>query len=219
MNRRILVLGGAGSGKSAFAERLATELGDLVLYVATATALDPEMAERIRRHRARRPATWRTIEEPVLVAEAATARLADARTVLLEDLTLLLSNAMALTGAPGGVSQAVGTGAGTDLAMGGQSGDDMTDGGTSGETEGLDQAEDLVRGQVEGLLALPANVVLVSNEVGQGIVPVSALGRYFRDAQGRLNQHAAALADEVFMVVAGLPLRLKPSPVGGEVPI
>jgi adenosylcobinamide kinase / adenosylcobinamide-phosphate guanylyltransferase len=167
MYRRILVLGGARSGKSAFAERMAGECGQPVLYVATAEALDDEMAQRIRLHQARRPAGWRTLEAPRDVALQTAAALSDTRTVLLEDLTLLLSN--------------------------------------------LDADELRTQAEIDQLLTLPAHVMLVSNEVGMGLVPPTPLGRQFRDALGRLNQHAAACADEVYLLVAGLPLKLKPS--------
>jgi adenosylcobinamide kinase/adenosylcobinamide-phosphate guanylyltransferase len=141
-----------------------------VLYVATATAVDEEMAARIALHRARRASTWRTLEIPVQVAKGVAAELGDARTVLVEDLTLLLSNLMA-------------------------------------EDEREAEARAVV--EVNALLALPANVVLVSNEVGMGIVPPYPLGRAFRDALGRLNQSAAAACGEVYLLVAGLPLQLK----------
>jgi len=171
--RRVLVLGGARSGKSGYAERLAADCGEPVLYVATATASDAEMAERIAQHRAQRPAHWRTLEAPTDVARQTAAALDGARTVLVEDLGLLLSNRLLEDEADGHVAEA---GAGAE---------------------------------VEALLRLPANVLLVSNEVGLGLVPPYPLGRVFRDALGRLNQHAAALADEVVLIVAGLPLRLK----------
>jgi adenosylcobinamide kinase / adenosylcobinamide-phosphate guanylyltransferase len=161
----VLVLGGARSGKSVFAERLAAECGSPVLYVATAEALDEEMAERISHHRARRDPAWRTLEAPQAVGAAVLAGLGDARTVLVEDLTLLLANRL---------------------------------------------DEDVARAEVDTLLGLSANVVLVSNEVGMGVVPEHRLGRTFRDALGRLNQYAAARAGEVYGVIAGLPLRLKP---------
>jgi adenosylcobinamide kinase / adenosylcobinamide-phosphate guanylyltransferase len=170
--KRVLVLGGARSGKSAFAERLAASFGEPVLYVATATVTDAEMAERISRHRAQRPPGWRTLEEPLRVAQRVEADPTPATTVLVEDLTLLLSNFMV-----------------------GES--------TEGEAEGAAHAE------LAGLLALRANLVLVSNEVGMGIVPPYPLGRVFRDALGRLNQAAASACDEVYLLVAGLPLRLK----------
>lgn len=164
------MLGGARSGKSAFAERLAAECGEPVLYVATATAGDEEMAARIALHRAQRAASWRTLEAPTGLAERVGQAMGDAATVLVEDLTLLLSNLMA--------------------------GDEST-------------AEANAIADVNALLALARNVVLVSNEVGMGIVPPYPLGRVFRDALGRVNQSAAAACDTVYLLVAGLPLQLK----------
>jgi adenosylcobinamide kinase/adenosylcobinamide-phosphate guanylyltransferase len=166
----VLVLGGARSGKSSFAERMAIESGEPVLYVATATASDEEMAERIRLHRERRPAAWRTLEAATDVASRVQADLADARTVIVEDLTLLLSNLMLQESA---------------------------------------SSEDRAMAEVEALLRLDAHVILVSNEVGMGLVPPYPLGRQFRDALGRLNQCAAARVNDVYLMVAGLPLRLK----------
>lgn len=168
--RKVLVLGGARSGKSAFAERLAAECGERVLYVATATASDDEMAERIARHRARRPTTWRTLEAPRDVAANVVGVGVDAATVVIEDLTLLLNNLM--------LEHAV-----------------------SAETRARQEASDLIN--------LEANVILVSNEVGMGIVPEHPLGRHFRDVLGRLNQAAAAACGEVYLLVAGLSIRLK----------
>jgi len=174
--RKVIVLGGARSGKSTFAERLAAECGEPVLYVATATALDDEMAERIALHRQRRPSTWRTLEAPTRVALALLAdRSADAptdapTTVLVEDLTLLLSNLFA-----------------------------------ADESSAEAQAQT----DVTGITGLDANVILVSNEVGMGLVPPYPLGRRFRDALGRLNQLSAAQVNEAYLVVAGVPLRLK----------
>jgi adenosylcobinamide kinase/adenosylcobinamide-phosphate guanylyltransferase len=166
------VLGGARSGKSTFAERLAADCGEPVLYVATATVTDDEMAERIARHRAERPASWRTLEEPMHVAARTAAALTPATTVLVEDLTLLLSNLVVAESSAG-------------------------------------EAERAALDELSGLLGLAANVILVSNEVGMGIVPAYPLGRVFRDALGRLNQAAAGGCDEVYLLVAGLPLRLK----------
>ncbi|MBS3936731.1 MAG: bifunctional adenosylcobinamide kinase/adenosylcobinamide-phosphate guanylyltransferase [Sulfuritalea sp.] len=165
-----LVIGGARSGKSGYAERQALATGLRVTYLATAQALDAEMAERIAHHRARRPTGWRSIEEPVALA-AALARAAAPDTCLLVDcLTLWLTNVL--------------------LA------------GREAEIDGL----------LEALPALPGHVILVSNEVGWCIVPSTALARRFRDEQGRLNQRIAALADNVTLVAAGLPLTLKHTP-------
>jgi adenosylcobinamide kinase/adenosylcobinamide-phosphate guanylyltransferase len=163
-----LVLGGARSGKSAYAERLIGEHG---LYLATAEAGDEEMAERIRAHRERRSAGWKTVEEPLDLA-GALERDADADgPVLVDCLTLWLSNLMAV---------------GRDV-----------------ETE--------TRRLTDRLRTLPCPVVLVSNEVGLGLVPATPLGRAFRDHAGRLNQRMAAAADRVIFVAAGLPLTLKDS--------
>ena len=168
--RKVLVLGGARSGKSGFAERLAAECGEPVVYVATATLTDEEMAGRIARHRAERPSAWRTLEAPADLARALGPDAGGATTVVVEDLTLLLSNLMR--------SDAAG-------------------------------AETRAVGEVARLVALQAHVILVSNEVGMGVVPAYRLGRDFRDALGRLNQAVAAACGEVYLLVAGLPLRLK----------
>jgi adenosylcobinamide kinase / adenosylcobinamide-phosphate guanylyltransferase len=170
--RRItLVLGGARSGKSTYAERLARETGLRRFYLATAQAFDDEMRERIQHHRESRVADgWTTVEEAMdMPAALARATAADS-IVLIDCLTLWLSNLV--------------------LAE-----------------------HDVARAQMELLEALAAArgpIILVSNEVGLGIVPETPLGRRFRDAQGRLNQAVAAFADSVVFVAAGLPLILKP---------
>jgi adenosylcobinamide kinase / adenosylcobinamide-phosphate guanylyltransferase len=146
------------------------QCGEPVVYVATAAAVDAEMAERIAHHRARRPATWRTLEARIGLASAASAGYGDAATLLVEDLTLLLSNHLEI------------------------------------DTRG---AEVQTLDEVNALLALDAHVILVANEVGMGVVPPYPLGRVFRDAMGRINQAAAAACGEVYLTVAGLPLRLK----------
>ena len=172
-----LVLGGARSGKSTHAEKLATASlhgapPRQAVYLATAQAGDVEMATRIVAHRARRGANWTTIEEPLKLDEALASAAAHGQPVLVDCLTLWLSNVM-LGG--GDVDQA---------------------------------ADDLVRA-LEGV-AVP--VVLVSNEVGLGVVPDTPLGRAFRDAQGRLNMRMAERADRVVLMTAGLPLTLKDRP-------
>lgn len=168
--RKVFVLGGARSGKTAFAEQLAAECGEPVLYVATATASDEEMRARIARHRAERPPSWRSLDAPRDVAASISRLGSGATTVIVEDLTLLLSNLMA---------------------------------------EDTATAEARARHEVNHVLTVQANVILVSNEVGMGIVPEHPLGRLFRDALGRLNQAAAAACAEVYLLVAGLSLRLK----------
>jgi adenosylcobinamide kinase/adenosylcobinamide-phosphate guanylyltransferase len=167
----VLVLGGARSGKSAYAERLVSESGLPAVYVATAQAGDPEMAERIAAHRRRRPPAWRTVEAPRDLESVLETEAGEGRAVLVDCLTLWLSNLMF-----------------SDADV---------------ETRGATLA--VMAKQVAGLR------VLVSNEVGLGLVPDTPLGRRFRDAQGRLNQKIAAIADRVVFMAAGLPLVLKGS--------
>jgi adenosylcobinamide kinase/adenosylcobinamide-phosphate guanylyltransferase len=166
-----LVLGGARSGKSAFAERIIAESGLARVYLATATADDGEMQDRIAHHRNRRGPDWTTVEEPLALIDALTQVSRPGSAILVDCLTLWLSNLML---------------AGRDPDV---------------ETKRLTR-----------FLGVAANpVVLVSNEVGLGIVPESRLGRDFRDAQGRLNQAVASVVPNVVFVAAGLPLWLKRS--------
>jgi adenosylcobinamide kinase / adenosylcobinamide-phosphate guanylyltransferase len=166
-----LVLGGARSGKSRYAESLIVAMPPPWIYVATAQALDTEMAERIGHHQARRGAGWHTVEAPHRLADAIEA--APAGGLLVDCMTLWLTNRM--------------------LAQSNIEAD------IEAETGGVEAA--LSR---RGGLA-----VLVSNEVGSGIVPDNALARRFADLQGRLNQRLAARADSVVLVVAGLPMIVK----------
>ncbi|NKB21428.1 MAG: bifunctional adenosylcobinamide kinase/adenosylcobinamide-phosphate guanylyltransferase [Alphaproteobacteria bacterium] len=161
-----LVLGGARSGKSAFAESLMPDTGDLV-YIATAEPRDDEMSARIATHQKRRGSLWNTIEAPLELSKALKAT--NGKPALLDCLTLWLSNLME---------------AGRDIDQ---------------ETKTLTAC----------LQDLPGPVVIVSNEVGQGIVPDNALARQFRDHAGRLNQAVAAVADRVYFVTAGIPTQLK----------
>jgi adenosylcobinamide kinase/adenosylcobinamide-phosphate guanylyltransferase len=163
-----LVLGGARSGKSRYAEQVATASLPPWIYLATAQSFDDEMAARIAEHRSRRSQDWQTIDAPLDLAGALTA-LPRAATVLIDCLTLWLSNLM------------------------------LAERDIDAEIERLEQA----------MLAHRAPLVLVSNEVGSGIVPDNALARRFRDAQGRLNQRIAARADRVVLLVAGIPLIVK----------
>jgi len=179
--RLVLVLGGARGGKSTYAERLAAELGgDDVLFVATAEALDDEMRARIAKHQEARPADWRTLEAPSLVDSSLADAARDVRVVVVDCLTLLVSNAL-LAGAEPEPESAL--------------------------------AEARVEAEIDALLVAyeqsQAAWVVVSNEVGLGLVPDNPLGRTYRDALGRANQRVAAAADEVLFLVAGLPLQLK----------
>ena len=168
---RTLMLGGARSGKSVLAERLAIESGQEVVYIATAQAGDAEMAARIAHHRARRPQQWLCVEEPLHLADALREYAHDDRCILVDCLTLWLSN---LLGGP-----------------------DMRD--FERERERL----------LSALPKLPGTVLMVSNEVGLGVVPMGELTRRFVDEAGRLHQALAALSERVVWVAAGLPLALK----------
>lgn len=163
-----LVLGGAASGKSTFAETLVLQGGRDPVYIATAQVFDDEMAEKIQLHRETRGAGWITIEEPLNVS-GALAQVGSTQPVLIDCATLWLTN----------------------LILGEHN--------VAVHTDRL----------ITALAACNGPVVIVSNEVGQGIVPDNALSRKFRNAQGRLNQQLAAEADLVVAVMAGLPLTLK----------
>jgi adenosylcobinamide kinase/adenosylcobinamide-phosphate guanylyltransferase len=191
MNRElILVLGGARSGKSRYAEKLAADLGRRVLYVATAQAGDDEMRSRIEKHQGARPSSWRTVEAPTGVAPAVRLALAaqPADVVLVDCLTLLVTNRI-LQNLPDPPSD-------HDL--------DMVD---------EPAAQERITAELDALLAAyragDTPWIVVSNEVGQGLVPPFHLGRVFRDLQGWANQRLAAEADRVTLMVAGLPLDLK----------
>jgi adenosylcobinamide kinase/adenosylcobinamide-phosphate guanylyltransferase len=178
-----LIIGGARSGKSTLAALRAGQSGLAVVYLATARAEDAEMARRIADHRKRRPAHWTCIEEPLRLA-AALRRHAAADTCMLVDcLTLWLSN-LFFAGRAAAQAEAAEP---LDCPL------------LSGETAAL----------LACLPALPGRVILVSNEVGCGIVPNSPLARIFADEQGRLNQRVAAVCDRVTLTAAGLPLELK----------
>ena len=165
-----LVLGGARSGKSRHAEALVEGSGLACHYLATGTAGDAEMAARIAAHQARRGTHWTLHEEPSELAPALERIAAPERAVLVDCLTLWLTNLLV---------------AERDL---------------SAATDAL----------LEGLQRTRGPVVLVSNEVGQGVVPINAMARIFVDAAGALHQRLAALAGRVDLVTAGLPLTLKP---------
>ena len=165
------VIGGARSGKSRFAEGLITALPPPWTYIATAEAFDAEMRERIARHRADRGEGWRTVDATLALPGAIVCEQAAGRPILVDCLTLWLSNLM------------------------------LADRPIEPEIEHL----------LEVLREPTVPIVLVSNEVGLGIVPDNALARKFRDQQGRLNQRVAALATRVVFMAAGLPMFLKGS--------
>ncbi|EMK5829778.1 bifunctional adenosylcobinamide kinase/adenosylcobinamide-phosphate guanylyltransferase [Citrobacter sedlakii] len=179
----ILVTGGARSGKSRHAEALIAECPH-VLYIATSQIVDEEMAARIQHHRDGRPAHWRTAERWQRLDELIGAHNAPDDAILLECITTMVTNLL--------------------FACGGDS-----------DPDGWDYAalEKAIDAEIQTLISAcqrsPATVVLVTNEVGMGIVPENRLARHFRDIAGRVNQRLAAAADEVWLVVSGIGVKIK----------
>jgi adenosylcobinamide kinase/adenosylcobinamide-phosphate guanylyltransferase len=172
------VLGGARSGKSAYAERLAASSARPVTYIATARVADDEFAERVAHHRARRPGHWQVVEAGDDLEQAL--RRADGadRCVLVDCLTLWLAGLLC---PPDGAA--------------------LPAGACGARIDALEAALGAARGQV----------IVVSNEIGLGVVPMGELTRRYVDELGRLNQRVAALATRVTLMVAGLPLTVKPA--------
>ena len=167
-----LVLGGARSGKSRYAQQLA-EQSRHVVFVATAKASDEEMRAKIERHREDRPKEWPTVEEPLDLPKVLAEHEIESEVIVVDCLTIFAANLL--------------------------------------EAEGEDNAA--IEGRIESLCdalrTAQCNVVLVSNEVGNGVVPPYPVGCRFRDLLGEINQKVARVADDVVLMVAGLPLALK----------
>lgn len=174
-----LVIGGARSGKSKLAEELAMGHGAPLAYIATGSAGDAEMVERIRRHQERRGSDWTTVEEPLRLPDAVRGAAARHQALLIDCLTLWLSNLLL----------------------------------EYERTSPLDEVPVLVLAEVrslaEALRQSEVPVVIVSSEVGMGIVPDNRLGRLFRDLAGEANELMACVADQVYVCFAGLPLKIK----------
>lgn len=174
------VIGGARSGKSSFAEKIYEDKKDVV-YMATSRLEDEEMRERVRLHRASRPDYWRTFEGSYKLTEA----LGSERFYLLDCITVLTSNIM------------------FDLSRGLE----YIDSSLQKEIE--DRVMEEVEGLIKQVRESSYSLVLVSNEVGYSLVPENHISRVFRDIQGRVNQKIAYLADEVYLLVAGIPVKIK----------
>lgn len=185
MGKLTLILGGARSGKSAFAERLAAKLGERVVYIATAEAKDDEMIARIKAHKAQRPSHWQTLEIRQYIGQRLQEEPPEADVVLLDCITLLVTNVL--------------------LA------DDP-------DLDNLDEvaAQIAVEKEIESVVTevsqSSAHWIIVSNEVGLGLVPLYPLGRIYRDILGRANQQIAACADVVYFMLAGMPMCLQVTP-------
>lgn len=180
--KNILVLGGARSGKSQFAQDTAQRTAQRVLYVATAEPLDEEMRHRIANHQKSRPRHWRTLETPMSVGQEISETIGDAELVIIDCITLLVSNI-------------------------------LTKGGIEPANVDFEAVERQVVVEIQSIVACmkqsSAKFIIVSNEVGLGLVPDNALERAYRDILGRANQLLAKEVDEVYLMVAGIPIELK----------
>jgi adenosylcobinamide kinase/adenosylcobinamide-phosphate guanylyltransferase len=172
---KTLILGGARSGKSAYAEKLAVESDLHVTYIATAQVYDDEFAQRISHHKHRRPAHWALVEEPFFLAETLKQHASPNHCLLVDCLTLWIAQWICPDCNP------------------------PQDKNWESERQAL----------LDTLPGLPGEIILVSNEVGMGIVPLGEINRRFQDEQGRLNQAVAKVCDKAMFMAAGLPLKLK----------
>lgn len=189
-----LITGGARSGKSRFAELLAAQAKLPVTYIATAQVWDEEMAVRVAKHRAQRPHHWGLVEEPVNILEVLREHKDENGVILLDCVTLWLSNLLL-----GGMSATQAQGANLVIA--------------EPSPAKLDEIEAeilaLVKAVGETAATIKPKVIFVTNEVGQGIVPENYLARVYRDLSGRCNQVLAQAAETVYLMVAGYPLEVK----------
>ena len=183
--RCVLIIGGAGSGKSHFAQELAPKLGEPVLFVATAVAGDEEMRQRIEEHRRARSTAWSTLEVTSHLGSQIEQKIGGAQVVIVDCITLLVNNIL------------------------GQHSDQ------TGEQINAPLIEKRLIAEVGELIEcidrVDASFIIVTNEVGLGLVPANRVGRLYRDLLAKANQLLAQAADEVYMMVAGLPLQIKPA--------
>lgn len=186
MGKAILITGGARSGKSSLAEKLAKELGGRVLYIATAVPFDEEMKDRVEKHKESRPKAWDTYEGYRELGKYITEKGPEYNTILIDCITVMVTNIYL------------------------EFSDIDYEKPSFGDFE---RVEESIKKEIEELVAgmknTEANVIMVTNELGSGIVPENLLTRVFRDIAGRINQYIAANCDEVYLTVCGLPLKLK----------
>jgi len=183
MRKIILLLGGARSGKSHLAQEMAKKITGEVLFVATASAGDEDMLQRIKEHQLNRPASWRTLEASLHIGNRIAAASGNAAVIIIDCITLLVNNLFCQYGEE--------------------------------QFESIDDSvlNEQVSSEIRELKAYinksTASFIIVSNEVGLGIVPDNRMGRLYRDCLGRANQMLAETADEVYLMMAGIPLRVK----------
>ena len=182
-HRNILIIGGARSGKSDYAQELALSLPQPVLFVATAEAGDEEMRQRIEAHREKRPATWKTLEAPASIGDRIRNEIGSIPTVIIDCITLLVNNVFNKHSGPDG---------------------ELSDSGLI-ERDVNTEIESLV----ECMNKVNASFIVVTNEVGQGLVPASSMSRLYRDMLGKTNRILAKNMDEVYMIIASLPVKIK----------
>jgi adenosylcobinamide kinase / adenosylcobinamide-phosphate guanylyltransferase len=185
LKKIILLLGGARSGKSFFAQEYARRHGEKVLFVATATAGDEDMLVRIAKHKKDRPVDWRTLEATTKIGIQIEANAGDAELIIIDCITMLVNNIF--------------------------SGHDDNQFNTISaivlEKEVITEIEQLQ----QCLKKVNASFLIISNEIGLGLVPDNRMGRLYRDILGRANQMLAQTADEVFLMMVGIPMRVKPN--------
>jgi len=195
----ILILGGARSGKSRFAQQMAERLVGKVLFVATGEPLDEEMVARIEEHKRKRPKNWRTLEIDMKVGQKLEDQLGDADVVLLDCVTLLVSNIITNEGRESSC-HSEGEKRPKNLAR-----DRLV--------ETISETEKHVMAEIEDLIACinehESTFIVVSNEVGLGLVPDNKLGRVYRDLLGKANQLLAQHANEVYFMASGIPVKIK----------
>jgi adenosylcobinamide kinase / adenosylcobinamide-phosphate guanylyltransferase len=183
-NRVILLLGGARSGKSQYAQRLGEQSGQKVLFVATAEAGDEDMRLRIEKHKQSRPAGWRTLEARDHIGSRIEDEIGEEQTVIIDCITLLVNNIF--------------------CRYDEKQFEEISDSLLTQQV--IDEMNELCA----CFQKVKADFIIVSNEVGLGLVPDNRMGRLYRDILGRANQILAAGSSEVYFMVAGIPLRVKP---------
>lgn len=185
MGRLVFVTGGARSGKSTFAEKLASDSGDRVLYIATSVPFDDEMELRIQKHKERRPSGWQTVEAYRELDRIISVNIEEKSAVLLDCMTIMITNLM------------IDSGINWEKAS----------------AEELYSVEKTIDVEIDKLICTAAKTdalfIIVSNEVGMGLVPEYPMARVFRDIAGRANQKIAKASDEVFFCVSGIPMKIK----------
>ncbi|MFC2013861.1 bifunctional adenosylcobinamide kinase/adenosylcobinamide-phosphate guanylyltransferase [Chloroflexota bacterium] len=181
MSRKcVLIIGGARSGKSTFAQELAQQLGEPVLFVATAEAGDEEMKDRIEKHKQERAAEWKTLEATTHIGRHIGQKIGEVRVVVVDCITLLVNNIF------------------------------------NQYSKQIDAhlIEEKLNNEINELVdyinTVDASFIIVTNEIGLGLVPANRIGRLYRDLLGKANQMLAQKADDVYLMVAGLPTQIKP---------